>query len=347
MPTTPSVPSVPSASRASRWDVHRLPPAAGRNVLVTGGNAGIGYFVAEQLAEAGATVVLGSRDRAKAEAAIASIGSRVPGARVRHVALDLAGHASLGASVDALGLDRLDAVVHNAGVALDHPPRRETRDGHELMFATNHLGHFALTHHLAPLLMATPGSRIVTTGSFAAKSERLDLDDLQSARDYRPKRAYARSKLAQMLFAVELDRRLRAAGSTTLSMLVHPGGALDSLTPSRPPVHVRTTGERLRHLPLGLVVQGKDAAAWSAVRAVLDPGVRGGQMWSPRAFGLRGAPRIEPLWDHLTDATAAARLWAACADLTGADPMAAHRAEGPAGGPGRPPVPTDAGRPSI
>ncbi|MER7581888.1 SDR family NAD(P)-dependent oxidoreductase [Kitasatospora sp. NPDC097691] len=308
---------MPSTPRDPRWNVHRLPRAGGKNVLVTGGNAGIGYFVAEQLAGTGATVVLGSRNRAKAEDAIASIGARVPGAKVRHVPLDLADHASLKASVDALGLDRLDAVVHNAGVALDHPPRRETTDGHELMFATNHLGHFALTHHLAPLLTATPGSRIVTTGSFAAKTERLDLDDLQSMRDYQPKRAYARSKLAQMLFALELDRRLRAAGSATLSVLVHPGGALDSLTPSRPPVHVRTTGERLRGLPLGLVVQGKDAAAWSAVRAVLDPGVRGGQMWSPRAFGLRGAPRIEPLWNHLADTTTAARLWAAGCELTG------------------------------
>ncbi|MFF2196735.1 SDR family NAD(P)-dependent oxidoreductase [Streptomyces sp. NPDC058157] len=314
MLSTPSVPHTPP------WDVHRLPAAAGKTFLVTGGNAGIGYFVAEQLAGTGATVVLGSRDRARAEAAIASIGARVPGAAVRHVPLDLADPASPGACADALGVDRLDAVVHNAGVALDHPPRRETADGHELMFATNHLGHFALTHHLAPLLAAAPGSRVVTTGSFAAKSERLDLDDLQSRHGYRPKRAYARSKLAQMIFALELDRRLRAAGGTTLSVLVHPGGALDSLTPSRPPVHVRTAAARLSLLPLRLAVQGKDAAAWPAVRAVLDPAVDGGLMLGPRAFGLRGAPRVEPLWEHLADTTAAARLWAASCDLTGVEP---------------------------
>ncbi|WP_371503042.1 SDR family NAD(P)-dependent oxidoreductase [Kitasatospora sp. NBC_00374] len=310
---------MPSVPKAPQWDVHRLPRAAGKSFLITGGNAGIGYFVAEQLASTGATVVLGSRDMAKAEAAIASISSRVPAAKVEHLPLDLADLASLEGSVDALGLDRLDAVVYNAGVALDHPPLRKTKDGHELMFATNHLGHFALTHWLAPLLMATPGSRIVTTGSFAAKSERLDLDDLQSTHDYQPKRAYARSKLAQMFFAFELDRRLSAAGSTTLSVVVHPGGALDSLTPSRPPVHVRTTGERLRHLPLGLLVQGKEAAAWPAVRAVLDPSVCGGQMWSPRVFGLRGTPTVEPIWNHLADTTTAARLWTASCDLTGID----------------------------
>ncbi|MFF8787385.1 SDR family NAD(P)-dependent oxidoreductase [Streptomyces sp. NPDC015125] len=310
---------MPSALKTPSWDVHRLPPAEGKSFLVTGGNAGIGYFVAEQLAGTGATVVLGSRDEAKAKAAIASIGSRVPGAKVRHLRLDLADVTSLKASVDALRLDRLDAVVHNAGVALDHPPRRETKDGHELMFATNHLGHFALTRWLAPLLMATPKSRIVTTGSFAAKSERLDLDDLHSTHDYQPKRTYGRSKLAQMIFGFELDRRLRAAGSTTLSVVVHPGGALDSLTPSRPLVHDRTTGERLRGLPLGLLVQGKEAGAWPAVRATLDPDVRGGQLWGPRVFGLRGKPMIEPVWSHLADTTTAARLWAASCDLTGGD----------------------------
>ncbi|MBD0692956.1 SDR family NAD(P)-dependent oxidoreductase [Streptomyces sp. CBMA123] len=311
-----------SAPQSPPWDVHRLPRAEGKAVLVTGGNAGIGYFVAEQLAGTGATVVLGSRDRRKAEAAMASIGARVPGARLRHLPLDLADPASVEASAEAIGLERLDAVVHNAGIALDDPPRRRSADGHELMFATNHLGHFALTARLAPLLAATPGSRIVTTGSFAAKSERLDFTDLQSARDYRPKRAYARSKLAQMLFAVELDRRLRAAGSRTLSVLVHPGGALDALTPARPPLHARTTGERLGHLPLGLVVQGKDAAAWPAVRAVLDPGVRGGPvLWSPRVFGLRGEPRPEPLWEHLADPVTAAWLWEASCELTGHEPV--------------------------
>jgi NAD(P)-dependent dehydrogenase (short-subunit alcohol dehydrogenase family) len=141
--------------------------------LVTGGNAGIGYFVAEQLAGTGATLVLGSRKA-----------------------------------------DRPDAVVFNAGVLLDEPHRRGTNDGHEWMFGINHLGHFALTGWLTPLLSAAPAGRIVTTGSFVGKSARLDLDGLQSARDYRPKRTYARSKLAQMLFGFELDRRLRAVGST-------------------------------------------------------------------------------------------------------------------------------------
>ncbi|AQA12444.1 SDR family NAD(P)-dependent oxidoreductase [Streptomyces malaysiensis] len=315
MPST-----APPEASTGPWDVHRLPRADGKTFLVTGGNAGIGYFVAEQLAGTGATVVLGSRDAGRADAAVASIRSRVPDARVRHIRLDLADLSSLEASADSLRLERLDAVVHNAGVKYDQPTRRETGDGHEAMFGINHLGHFALTHWLAPLLAAAPEGRVVTTGSFAATSERLDLDDLESTRDYRPDRAYGRSKLAQMLFGFELDRRLRAAGSTVRSMVTHPGGALDSLTPSRPPIHVRGTGERLRGLPAGVLVQGKDAAAWTAVRAVLDPAIAGGQLWTPRLFGLRGTPRRQPVRGPLADTEAAARLWSASRSLTGVEP---------------------------
>ncbi|MFE7565816.1 SDR family NAD(P)-dependent oxidoreductase [Streptomyces sp. NPDC057539] len=302
------------------WDVHRLPRAEGRTFLITGGNAGIGYFVAEQLATTGATVVIAGRSAPKGEAATASIRSRVPDARVRHVPLDLADPASIERSVCALDTETLDAVVLNAGVLLDDPPRRETAAGHELMFATNHLGHFALTARLAPLLHAAPAARVVTTGSFAARGERLDLDDLQSTRDYRPKRTYGRSKLAQTLFGLELDRRLRAAHSTTISVVSHPGGALDALTPSRAPLHPRTTAQRLRGLPLGLLLQGKEAGAWPTVRAVLDPAVRGGQLIGPRVFGLRGRPRFEPVREHFADRDTARRLWTASTTLTGTDP---------------------------
>jgi NAD(P)-dependent dehydrogenase (short-subunit alcohol dehydrogenase family) len=308
-----------SSSSVPPWDVHRLPRADDSVVLVTGGNAGIGYFVAEQLSATGATVVIGSRSPQKAEAAMAAIRERVPDARVRALRLDLADLSSLRSAVDSLGSARLDAVVHNAGVALDDPPRQETGDGHELMFGTNHLGHFALTRWLMPLLSAAPAARVVTVGSFAAKSERLDLDDLESRQDYRPKRTYGRAKLAQMYFGLELDRRLRAAGSSVASVVVHPGGALDSLTPPRPPVHARTTAARLRATPAALLVQGKHAGAQPAVRAVLDPAVRGGQLWGPRVFGLRGRPRPEPMWSQLADTAVAGRLWDASCELADVD----------------------------
>lgn len=309
-----------SAARPQHWEMHRLPRTEGKTFLVTGGNAGIGYFVAEQLASTGATVILSSRDTAKADAAMTSIRSRVPSAHLRHLRLDLADLSSVKSSVDALKVDALDAVVCNAGVLLDQPQRRETKDGHELMLATNHFGHFVLIRWLMPLLAATRASRVVTTGSFVGKSARLNLADVQSTQDYQPKRAYARSKLAQMLFGFELDRRLRAAGSTTLSVVNHPGGALDSVTPPRPPVHVRTTSHLLRSLPAGLVLQGKQAVAWPAVRAALDTSVRGGQMWGPRMLGLRGQPRLEPVQGQLADSAHAARVWAASVELTGVDP---------------------------
>ncbi|MFI0466091.1 SDR family NAD(P)-dependent oxidoreductase [Saccharopolyspora sp. 5N102] len=313
---------MPPTAQTAQWDVRRPPRADGKTFLVTGGNAGIGYFVAEQLAGTGATVVLGSRNDTKANAAMTSIRSRIPDARVRHLRLDLSDLSSIKSAADELDADGLDAIVCNAGVLLDGPQRQETADGHELTFATNHLGHFLLVGHLAPLLAARAG-RVVTTGSFVAKSASLDLADLQSTRDYEPKRAYARSKLAQMLFGFELDRRLRAAGGAALSVVNHPGGALDSLTPSRPPVHIRTTGQRLRGLPAGLALQGKEAGAWPAVRAALDPSVRGGQLWRPRMFGLRGAPRSEAVQGPLADASLAASVWAASVDLTGIDPFEA------------------------
>ncbi|MBU3063475.1 SDR family NAD(P)-dependent oxidoreductase [Nocardia sp. NEAU-G5] len=295
--------------------------AEGKTILVTGASAGIGYFVAEQLAAGGATVVLGCRDAGKAELAVRTIRRRVPDARLRWVHMDLADLSSLPATVAALGVESLDAVVLNAGVMLSGSDRRVTARGHELMFATNHLGHFALTAHLEPLLTATANSRVITVGSFAARSERLELADLQSEHDYRAKRSYGRSKLAQMLFGFELDRRLRARGAATASIVAHPGGALDSLTPSRPPVFVRTTSQRLRGLPAGVVVHGKDAGARCVVRATVDTEIVSGQLWGPMIFGLRGEAHRETPRTHMTDPEAAARLWSASVALTGLDPF--------------------------
>jgi NAD(P)-dependent dehydrogenase (short-subunit alcohol dehydrogenase family) len=275
------------------WDVHHPSRADGRTVLVTGGNAGIGYFVAEQLAGAGATVVLGCRSAARAEAAMTAIRAVHPSAALRFLPLDLADLASVRASVDHL-TDPIDAVVLNAGVMIDGP------DPDEQTFAINHLGHFALTAWLAPCL--SPGARVVTTGSFVAKTAKFP------AHEHDGKRAYARSKLAQMLFGFELARR-----GGVLSVVNHPGGALDSLTPPR----------RAGLQPQRLLLQGKDSGAWPAVRCVLDPDVRSGQLWGPRLFGLRGVPRLEPVRGLLADTALAASVWARSVELTGVDPSAA------------------------
>jgi NAD(P)-dependent dehydrogenase (short-subunit alcohol dehydrogenase family) len=204
-------------------------------------------------------------------------------------------------------------------VLLDQSQRRKTKDGNELTFGTNHLGDFALTHWLAPLLSAAHGSRVVTTASFTGKSARLDLDDLQTTRDYQPKRAYERSKLAQMLVGFELDRRLRAAGSTTLSVVSHPGGALDSLTPPRPPVQLRTTGERPRGLPAGFSSKARkpprgppSGQSWtrpSVAARCRDPGCS-----EPGETHARTRPR-SPGRHHGRGAPVAAS-----SDLTGVEP---------------------------
>ncbi|WP_052396144.1 SDR family NAD(P)-dependent oxidoreductase [Kutzneria sp. 744] len=283
------------------WDVHHPPRADGLTVLVTGGNAGIGYFVAEQLAGAGATVLLGCRDAARAEAAMTAIRAVHPSASLRFLPLDLADRLSLPSSVDRLTAP-LDAVVLNAGVMIEGP------DPDERTFAINHLGHFALTALLAPYL--SQRSRVVTTGSFVAKSASFP------AHEHDGKRAYARSKLAQMLFGFELARR-----GGVVSVVNHPGGALDALTPSRPPVHTRPSGPH----PQRLLLQGKDAGAWPAVRCVLDPEVHSGQLWGPRMFGLRGVPRLESVRGILADEELAKSVWERSVELTGLDPSAAMR----------------------
>jgi NAD(P)-dependent dehydrogenase (short-subunit alcohol dehydrogenase family) len=304
-------------TQETSWDVHRLPARPGAVFVVTGGNAGIGYFIAEQLATTGATVVIAARDAAKAGLAMTAIKARVPDADLRHVLLDLADLGSVQTAAEELiSLPRLDGLILNAG-ALTQKRRIETVDGHELNFGTNQLGHFALVARLYPLVARTEGSRIVTMGSMAARLVSPDADDLESTgARFRSFRTYGRSKLAQMLFAVELDRRLRAANASVISVMAHPGTALDSATPSRPPMRVRSAKDRLITVPMGPFVQSKEHAAWPAVRATLDPAVQGGQLWGPAFLHSRGKPALEQPLKVLADADLANRVWTATEQAT-------------------------------
>ncbi|MEV4316659.1 SDR family NAD(P)-dependent oxidoreductase [Actinocrispum sp. NPDC049592] len=291
----------------TRWDVHRLPAQQGKTFLVTGANAGIGYFVAEQLAGAGAEVVLAARSPAKAETAMQAIRGQVPDARLRSLTLDLGDLAA----VRAIAVTRLDGIVLNAGVYTEGE-RQETVDGHELMYGTNHLGHFALAAVLYPML--NDGARIVTMSSFVARSATLDLSDLESLTPpFEGEAAYKKSKLAQTIFALELDRRLRAASSSIVSLAAHPGGALDGLTPPRPTASERSAADLLK-APL---LQGKDKGAWPAVRALLDPEAEGGQLWGPRFLRVKGRPRLERPSGSMLDPDVAAELWTQSADAAG------------------------------
>lgn len=304
---------------ATSWDVDRLPSAHGKVFAVTGGNAGIGYFVSEQLARAGARVLIAGRSAERGERAERAIRAIVPDADLGHLRLDLADLGSVAkAGAELAALDRIDGLVMNAGV-LTQFERQETADGNELVFGTDHLGHAALGAHAYPGLARTPGSRIVMVGSFGARFVRLRFDDLQASRGrYHGFTTYLRAKLAQMVYAAELDRRLRAAGSPVSCVQAHPGGALDGLTPPRPPVQSRTA--KLRAIGLaGLLVaaQGKEAAAWPIVRAALDPSAEGGQLYGPRHLRSRGRPVLEKPAPHFLDVDAGQRLWTATEELTG------------------------------
>jgi NAD(P)-dependent dehydrogenase (short-subunit alcohol dehydrogenase family) len=292
------------------WNPGDLPDAGGRVFVVTGGNAGIGYFISEQLASTGATVVLASRSEAKAHLAMQAIRVRVPEADLRYHALDIADLAAARRSGESLaGLGRVDGVVLNAA-SLSQRQRRETVDGHELVFGTNHYGNVQFVAAALPHLLRTAGSRIVTMGSMAQRLGHIDLDDLEPATaTYQSLRTYGTAKQAQMLFALELDRRLRAAGRTASSLLAHPGGAVDGLTPDRPPAILPSPRDRRRAVLLRPFVQGKDRAAWPAVRAVLDPTAEGGQLWGPGSPTGRRPPRLDRLRGALGDPQLAHDLW--------------------------------------
>lgn len=300
------------------WDPRILPPQAGRTIVVTGGSTGIGYWVAEQVARAGARVIIAARYAPKAAEAMASIRSHVPDADVTHVPFDLTSIASVRQTAVAIAdLGGADVLVNNAGLVFSPPRRRTTDDGLELLVGGNFVGHFALTALLFPVLR----DRVVGLGSYSTKMVRLDPDDLMSERRYRPFRAYAFSKHAVHGFAFELDRRLRAAGDSRRSLLAHPGYAVNELSQKRPgvitdsPWWVRLGG--YLSAPAG---QGKDHGAWPVVRAAIDPDAESGEFYGPSdMFGLRGAPVVGPAVASSASPEFGARLWELAEQWSGVD----------------------------
>ncbi|WP_091413734.1 SDR family NAD(P)-dependent oxidoreductase [Friedmanniella luteola] len=300
------VPAVP--------DLPVLPDLSDRTVLVTGANAGLGYFATEQLAAAGAHVLLACRSAERAARAVAAVRARVPGARLDVAGLDLADLGSVAACARAVDVG-LDAVLCNAGVT-GTDGRRTTADGLELMMGGNAFGHLALVAGLADRLR--PGARVVTVGSIASRWSPLDLDDLQAERGFRSFRQYGRSKTAAMALAFTLDRRWRAAGRDGLALAAHPGFAVDVLSPSRPGVVEPSAVARRLARPARLLVQGKDAGAWPLVHACVGAGVRGGGYWGPGGVQeLLGPPAPARAHDHVRSSDTGDRLWAAAEQATG------------------------------
>jgi NAD(P)-dependent dehydrogenase (short-subunit alcohol dehydrogenase family) len=298
------------------WDPRAIPSQSGKTFVVTGGNAGIGYFISEQLAAAGGHVIIACRSAAKADAAIAAIHARTPSAQLEHLPLDLASYASIRAAAAALDGRRIDAIIENAGTVMPSKQRETTVDSNEVMFGTNHLGHFLLTALLYPTLAATPGSRVVTMGSGATRMTRPRIDDLQSERQFSPFGAYGRSKHATQSFGFELDRRLRAAHSPVVALVAHPGSGTDALTPSRPGVSDPPAGGRAAARIFPFVGGGKDRAAWSAVRAATDPDAVGGEYWGPRG-NFSGPPVRQKPVASSTGPSFGVPLWTASEGLVG------------------------------
>ena len=296
------------------WTVDDLPDQSGRTVLVTGANSGLGVRTAEALAAKGAHVLLACRNEARAAAARDLVAAAATGPEPTVVPLDLADLSSVrraAAEVDGT-VDRLDVLVNNAGVMAI--PQARTADGFEMQFGTNHLGHFALTGLLLPALRRAAAPRVVTTSSNGHKLGRVDFDDLHAERKrYAKWRAYTQSKLANLLFALELDRRARAAGWDLVSVAAHPGYASTHLTDN--------SGGRVWRLAVALgdrVLSQSDAAgALPQLYAATMPDVLGGQYYGPDGFlELRGAPTLARPTRAARDETTARRLWACSEEAT-------------------------------
>jgi NAD(P)-dependent dehydrogenase (short-subunit alcohol dehydrogenase family) len=247
--------------------------------VVTGGNAGIGYFVSEQLARAGARIVMASRSPEKADAASRSIRERVAGAMVDFVRLDLSSLDSVREAAEGIGkLGPIDVLINNAGATTGSSKRAETKDGLEFVVGSNAFGPYALTARVFPSL--TPTARVISLGSMATRMVGLDASNLQSERGrFNFFRAYAYSKHAMHAFAFELQRKLGAAGSGIESILAHPGSAVDLLSEKR--AGINDGPVKPLDVLSAIISQGKDRGAWPIVRAATDPGAKGGEFYGP------------------------------------------------------------------
>ncbi|MEV6286749.1 oxidoreductase [Kribbella sp. NPDC051770] len=302
------------------WSTADIPDQSGRRVLVTGATSGIGYATALELLNRNADVLIAARNPEKAAKAAGEMSSR-SGKAPEVVELDLADLASVQKAAEQLGekYDRLDVLINNAGVMA--PPYRETPDGFELQMGTNHLGHFALTARLMPLLSQAAQPRVVTVSSFMHKTVRGISQADFTPTSYRKWDSYGKSKLANLLFMHELGRRARAAGSPLLSAGAHPGYASTHLQAAGPELAGRPLQAKVWGAATRLVAQSAEAGAWPTLYAATLPDARPGLFAGPGFFDYRGAPRPARASSPAQDPELARNLWAWSVEATGVDPF--------------------------
>ena len=296
------------------WTAQDIPNQSGRVIVITGANSGIGYESAVALARKGARVVMACRSLDKAEQARADLLKRAPGASVDILHLDLGNLKSVRsfATTFNASYDRLDVLMNNAGIMI--PPYGKTADGFETQFGTNHLGHFALTALLLPKLLETPKSRVAITSSGAyLMGGNIHFDDLQSEKHYSPWSAYSQSKLANILFMEELQRKLTAAHADVISVASHPGFARTNLQN-----HTRGLGGLLMNSLLAPIMsQSAELGATYQLYAATAPDVRGGEFYGPGFLLMKGEVARTEVNGRGKDAALAARLWQVSEQLTG------------------------------
>ena len=298
------------------WSTADIPSQDGKTAVITGATGGLGYQTALALAGAGAAVVLTGRNDAKGQDAIQRIRGQFPNAKISYETLDLASLASVAgfAARFAAAHASLDLLINNAGV-MALPKRQTTADGFEMQFGTNYLGHYALTAHLLPLLRRGNQPRVVNLSSLAHRSGAIDFDDLQGAKSYNPFKAYCQSKLAMLMFALELERRSNAAGWGLLSNAAHPGYALTDLIANGPGTRglLGQLGKILQPFASQSAAEGALPTLFAATSPEAQPGGYYGPNWF---YELKGPPEPAKIMPQAKDAAAAARLWDTSAALT-------------------------------
>jgi NAD(P)-dependent dehydrogenase (short-subunit alcohol dehydrogenase family) len=296
----------------TKWTAADIPDQTGRTAVITGANTGLGFETAAALAARGAQVVLAVRNLDKGKDAAAHIAAATPGADVQLQELDLTSLESVRAAAAQLRSDhdRIDLLINNAGVM--YTPKSSTKDGFEMQFGTNHLGHFALTGLLLDRLLPVAGSRVVTVSSLGHRiCAAIHFDDLQWERRYSRVGAYGQAKLANLLFTYELQRRL-APGGTAIAVAAHPGVSNTELTRNLPRLVAAATAL------LEPLMQDADLGALPTLRAATDPAVLGGQYFGPDGFQeIRGSPKLVGSSPQSHDIELQRRLWTVSEELTG------------------------------